>query len=483
LSTTQPKSLRDLLLFHQLLFIGLILIATLSGAYGVYAWDKSYKESERINTLVQNIYQVRGDLYRQMKELFDAFLLNDKEALNEYNAYTQNILLQFAHIKEIAKDSEEKKAIEEIRQNYEVFVTEAPPLFFRYQAQPNGANKKIIYKTIETGIFSKYELVSKRAESLLKIKQIELKGQLSIARNTIIFVLCIPILIAGVLMAFSRSFLRASIAKPIESITQATKELSAGNLTYKVPETGALELVELSSQINHMAEELSESRKTIIRTEKQAALGLLVPMLAHNIRNPLASIRATAQVAMAPDLDSDTKESLTGIMQTVDRLERWTTVLLAYLNPIKPQMQAASLNKIINIVSQLLNAKLDEKNITLDSTSITTPIEWTTDEHLIEQMLYNLLLNAIEASPKNSTITLQANQIGHQLNLCIIDQGNGMPFEPNPNAHSPGPSTKRFGTGLGIPFAYKVCDVLNGTLTFSPSTPQGTKIKIAFDCE
>jgi len=59
------KSLRDLLLTHELIFIALILLAVISGAYGIHIWDKTSKESQRINLLVQEIYQVRGDLYRQ----------------------------------------------------------------------------------------------------------------------------------------------------------------------------------------------------------------------------------------------------------------------------------------------------------------------------------------------------------------------------------------------------------------------------------
>ena len=161
------KSLRDLLLTHELIFIALILLAVISGAYGIHIWDKTSKESQRINLLVQEIYQVRGDLYRQMKELFDAFFLQDAEALDEYNAYTQSVLKHFGELKNIADGEEEKRAITEIEQNYRIFVNEAPALFYRYQARPDRATQKTLYKDIETGIFSRYEDVSKRAELLL----------------------------------------------------------------------------------------------------------------------------------------------------------------------------------------------------------------------------------------------------------------------------------------------------------------------------
>jgi len=427
---------------------------------------------------VQEIYQVRGDLYRQMKELFDAFFLQDGEALAEYNAYTQSILTHFNELKGIARGDEEKKAVAEIEQNYRIFVNEAPSLFYRYQARPDHNNQKSLYKDIETGIFSRYEDVSKRAELLLSLKQAELKTRLADAKSSSIAILSIPVLLAGILLFFSRLFLKKSIVNPINAMMLATQEISAGNLAHKVPETGAKELATLSQEINKMAEDLSLSRDALVRTEKQAALGLLVPMLAHNIRNPLASIRATAQVADSPEHDKDTRESLQGIINTVDRLERWTGALLAYLNPIKPQLNPAKLSNIVQGATGPLEQKLSEKNIRLVTDLSAVHSSILTDEHLLEQVLYNLLLNAIEASPKQASIYLNASLINHMLEITIRDEGSGMPFVPDPHALSPGPTTKRFGTGLGIPFAFKVCEVLNGQVAFMAAQPQGTLIHI-----
>lgn len=471
--------MRDLLLAHELAFIALILLAAISGAYGIHIWDKASKESQRINVLVQEIHQVRGDLYRQMKELFDAFFLQDGEALAEYNAYTQSILHHFEYLQNIASGEEEKKAIIEIEQNYRNFVNEAPALFYQYQARPDSDSQKSLYKDIETGIFSRYEEVSKRAEILLTLKQTELKVRLNEAKTSSIAILSIPVLLAVILLFFSRMFLKKSIVNPINAMKRATDEISAGNLTHKVPENGAKELAMLSREINKMAEDLSASRDALVRTEKQAALGLLVPMLAHNIRNPLASIRATAQVADSPDHDKDTRESLLGIINTVDRLERWTGALLAYLHPIKPQLKPAIFSNIINGAIAPLEQKLLEKKMTLDKHLSSVHVEILTDEHLLEQVLYNLLLNAIEASPKNSTITISSQLVNHLLEINILDLGPGMPFTPDPSALSPGPTTKRFGTGLGIPFAYKVAEVLGGSISFSANQPHGTHIKLS----
>ncbi len=456
----------------------LVLVAFASGLYGIHIWDKASNESQRINLLVREIQLARGDMYRQMKELFDSFFLQDEEALNEYNAYTQSILKHFKELQNLAVGEQEKQAISELESNYKVFVNEAPSLFYIYQAKPDKSAQKSLYKGIETGIFNRYEVVSKRAEDLLTLKQNELKTHLDDAKKTSIAILIIPILLAGLLLFLSRLFLKRAIVKPINAIMLATSEINAGNLQHKVPEAGAAELATLSQEINKMADDLATSRDALVRTEKQAAMGLLVPMLAHNIRNPLASIRATAQVLDDPVHDDDTRESLHGIINTVDRLERWTGALLAYLHPVKPQLKLTSFSDILEGALLPLTQKIREKNIEIIKKIEGSQVSMLTDEHLLEQVFYNLILNAIDASPKHSKIVIDALLNNHSFICTITDEGAGMPFTPDPHTISPGPTTKRFGTGLGIPFAFKVCEVLGGTIAFDAASPRGTRIRL-----
>jgi len=477
-SGAHDKPLRHLLLFHDLYFIALIILAVASGGYGIYLWDKASKQSQRINFVIQEIYLVRGDLYRQTKELFDAFFLQEENALREYNQYTTSILDHLERLQNIAIDQQERDALIEIERKYRSLVNEAPTLFYRYQNNPDRKAQKSIYQDIETGIFKHYEEVSKRAEYLLMVKQGEIKHRLDEARSNSIAVLSMPLILACILIVYSRRILKNSIVRPINDIMQATNAISTGNLSHQVPEAGAEELAVLSREINKMGEDLAASRDALVKSEKQAALGLLVPMLAHNIRNPLASIRATAQVIDDPLLDKDTLESIQGIMHTVDRLERWTGSLLSYLHPIKPMLNQLLLSSIVQGSLTTLQPKLNEKQIkvTEDSANIKRLI--LTDEHLLEQMLYNLLLNAAEASPKGSEIQLACYLENNLLTLVIIDQGPGMPFKPDPHALTPGPTTKRFGTGLGIPFAFKVCEELGGAMSFESNAGTGTRIVI-----
>ncbi len=477
----KQKSLKDLLLVHELAFILLIMLAGGSGAIGIHLWDRSSQESQRINLLIQEIQQTRGDLYRQMKELFDAYFLADPNAESEYHAYTRSVNAHFIKLEQLTIGAEEQAAIKELKDSYAAFVAGTKTVFSLRHEFTNESIEKTLNSDLESGIFQRYEIISARAEGLLSLKQKELEDRLDEAKLTSGILLAIPLSLAIVLLLFSRVFLKRAIVKPIENVLHATTEISAGRLEHKAPEEGAEEIANLSIAINHMADELAHSQEALIRSEKQAAQGLLVPMLAHNIRNPLASIRATAQVADTNELDQDTRESFRGIISTVDRLERWTGALLAYLHPLKPQANSTTLRKIIDGALTPLQHRIREKKLQLELP------EWEKqddsmqiDEHLLEQALYNLLQNAVEAIPNESKLEIHADLEKETIRLLIADRGPGMPFTPNPDSLSPGPTTKRFGTGLGIPFAFKVCESLHGSIHFSHREGGGTLIELEF---
>lgn len=471
------KSLKDLLLIHELAFILLIILAATAGAIGIHLWEKSSQEASRISLLVTEVQQTRGDLYRQMKELFDAYFLDDLGARAEYNGFTISVEAHFVQLKRITVSEAEKAAINDLHENYKKFVVETPVLFDQYQATKSDTVKHALNTEIETGLFKRYEEILARTEKLLNQKQIELDSELKTSKRTSVVLLIIPLVLAILLLLFSRIFLKRAIVKPLNGVLKATSEISAGNLTYKAPEVGIVELAAVSNAINDMADKLAISQETLVRTEKQAAQGLLVPMLAHNIRNPLASIRATAQVMDDPEYDTETRLSLRGIIDTVDRLERWTGALLAYLLPLKPQPENTSLQEIVNGALLPLQQKIKEKSIQFILPNWPKTSAIYTDQHLLEQVIYNLILNAIDASSKNSTIEIALKVAPRKYTLSLLDQGCGMPFTPDPSAIS-APTTKRFGTGIGIPFAFKVCDVLASELKFEARQDGGTAITI-----
>lgn len=474
------RSLKDLLMIHELIFVLLVALAGGAGGYGIHLWRDASSESVRIGQLMEETQQTRGDMYRQMKELFDAQFLADSQAPIEYEGYTQRIETHFHRLQEMSKGEDEMAAIDNMRDAYHQFLIETRGIFKLGVATDSASLKNTFNTNLELKLFSRYESMTSDAEKLFAQEQQTVRSRLRQANRIASILLTIPVLLALALLIFSRIFLQRSIAQPLDEVLHASQQISAGKLQHRVPETGAAELTTLARAINHMANSLKLSQEALLRSEKQVAQGALVPVLAHNIRNPLASIRATAQVIDAPDLESDISDGLKGIISTVDRLENWTGALLAYLHPLKPQYAAANLRQLVDGALALLQIKLKEKAILVNIAGC-DDIVFNADIHLMEQAIYNLLLNAIDASPVKGSIDIIGMRQDDRITLQIVDVGVGMPFIPEFNSLSPGPSTKRFGTGLGIPFAFKVCEAHGGGLDFTSGGVSGTIVTMHFN--
>ena len=475
---SQPKSLKHLMLFYALGYLVLILASGALGGAGLYLWHQSSEESLRINSMVGEIQEMRGNLYRQVKEVFDMVFLSDPDAARQYQEYQKRIEQHLNNLDSAAAYNEEHEAINRLRQAYYVIKAQAADIARARAGMSLKQKRKIFDTDLEMAGFGRYEEAFSALEQLLQFQQVELQNRLKTLTQLAPLLLLLPILLAVILLILSRIFMQRAIVQPLSAVQQAALIISRGELSHKVPEQGALEMMTLAKALNQMADDLAASRESLLRAEKQAALGALVPVMAHNIRNPLASIRATAQVINDAELPAELREGLSGIVGTADRLERWTHSLLLYLHPLKAQRTLCKLAQVVDNVLELLKPRLAEKEIHVVRKGWYGHTEIALDVQLVEQAVHGLLTNAIDASPQGGKLKIQIDQTPHEIMLTIVDQGTGMPFVPAVGDLSPGPSTKRYGTGLGIPFAMKVCEAHGGKIEYRTANPHGTDVTL-----
>jgi signal transduction histidine kinase len=236
-----------------------------------------------------------------------------------------------------------------------------------------------------------------------------------------------------------------------------------------------------------MAEDLQQSRAALLRAERQATLGALVPVVAHNIRNPLASIRATAQVIDDETLSPEVRDGLRGIMKSTDRLERWTASLLSYLHPLEAHFVVSDPGVMIDELLDLVQPQFDTRCVQLERRPRLGLPPTRFDPELLEQALHGLVMNALEATPRGGQVEVGVQLRDRRLEFLIWDQGpglqwtvsaGGMPRDPV----VPGRTTKRTGTGLGIPFALKVSEVHDGGLRYQVRAAGGTEALFWIPC-
>jgi signal transduction histidine kinase len=473
----QAKSLKQYLLLYAIGFLALVTIAGGLGGYALYFWHQSSKETLRLNSMMQQVQEMRGSLYLQLKEVFDSIFLADQDAIKQYHEYEQRIQTHLNRLDNTAHGAAERDAINGLRKSYQA-LRDVGSVILRDQGNmPLKVKQRVLNTELEMHGINNHEEAIRRIESLLSMQQAQLDQRLTKLNQLVPLLLALPFLLALGLLIFSRLFLQRAVVAPLAVLEAATGKISAGKLDERVPLYGPRELRSLADRVNSMAHDLAESRQSLLRAEKQATLGSLVPVLAHNIRNPIAAIRATAQMISDPALTQETRDELSGIIATTDRLERWTRSLLSYLHPMKPNFARVELRLVLDNVINLCRLRIEQKSLTMTREG-DDRIMLSLDIELIEQALQGLLVNAIEASPEYARVELRITRGDDDVNIHIADEGAGMPFAPATLDLAPGLTTKRFGTGLGIPFALRVIEEHGGAIRFEPRRPRGTEVVV-----
>lgn len=474
----RAPSLRKLVFTFAVGSLMLVVLTVAIGGGGLFLWQESSREALRINALVEETQGMRGSLYRQMKEVFDAVFLDDREAAAQYGAQGTEIDAHLRRLEGIAANAGERDGIARLSRAYREIRSHTDGLISGWASFSVEDRRRMLDTELEQGSLQGYERAFAELEQQLERQGQALQSRLSLLAWLSPLLLALPIVGAAGLLLWSRFVLQRAIIEPVVSVQRATEMISKGDLVHRVPALGAAELQQLAHSVNRMAADLAASRESLVRAEKAATLAALVPVVAHNIRNPLASIRATAQVMNDPSLPIELRDGLMGIIHTTDRLEHWTHALLSYLHPLEPQRALCRAGTLVDNMAAMLQPRLAQKNVYLDLSAFDRGLELNVDAHLVEQALHGLVLNAVEASSGGGAVRMAAMLEHASVVITIDDEGAGMPFSPDPRGLEPGPSTKRFGTGLGIPFAMKVFDVHGGRLRFAESPRSGTRVRI-----
>ncbi len=460
----------------------LLAVTGLLGGLSAYFWQQNSEESVRLNDLSYITEQIRSELSQQIETAIRARLLEDVRSLELYGEYSRSIDKNFNKLRSGAISREEDAAIQELHVSYREIQKDMNTIFADPYAISLQTHMKILAPRFADRMTDQFEGKYDKLKFMLAEERNLLNQKLKTWSKYAPAVITIPLLLAFLLVIYARTTFRKEFLKPISEIIIGARRIRVGHLETTMPEEGVEEVKDLAGAINKMAKDLQSSQAALVESEKQAALGALVPVVAHNIRNPLASIRATAQVLDDSEDKEDLKESKNAIIKTTDRLSRWVNALVSYLHPLKPNYRLILASEMFDAALDLLKSKLVDKQMKLEKIGWEDDLRLNADPNLMEQAIYALMANAIDASPEMSTLIISMVRKKAELELSIQDQGAGLPFEPKPNQLTPGPSTKSFGTGLGIPIAFKICQKHGWKISFDSyeknSEQTGTTVTI-----
>lgn len=218
----------------------------------------------------------------------------------------------------------------------------------------------------------------------------------------------------------------------------------------------------------------------LIENESLAVVGEMGTAVAHGLRNPLASIRSSAELALESELPPQAEECASDIVAQVDRLEGWTRQLLTYAKPAHAHTEAVDVNAVLSEAHNGFRRDL-ERSGTRSRLDLASGLPRIYGEPVILQQLFgSLIANAIEAMPRGGEIVLHSHFDAetNQVVVEVRDNGPGMSPDTASKAFKPFFTSKAKGLGLGLPLVRRVIERFGGSVALTSQTGSGTTVRM-----
>lgn len=291
-----------------------------------------------------------------------------------------------------------------------------------------------------------------------------------LTRYLSIYTLVIVSIILGVYL------LTKVLVKPVHDLVEATEDFIQGK-EFVVPSKKSFEEMEkLNHAFQRMMDTIEDREKEIVRTEKLKYVGQLAAGVAHEIRNPLTTIKGFLQLLKKQDYEKDLIEKYSDVMLgEVDRVNVFVTQLLDLAKPHQLEWEKFYLKDFLDEIMSVYFTALPNSDVTIIN-SLTEVVHIYTDKNRLRQVLLNVLNNSCEAFDSNGQITMTIEVIPDYVQLIIKDNGKGIKPENLKKIGMPFYTTKVDGNGLGVATCIQIMDELKGKFQIDSITGQGTEV-------
>lgn len=319
--------------------------------------------------------------------------------------------------------------------------------------------------------------------------------------NSLIFV------IAGIILTgLTGIFFASSIERPIKALTRGTEAVSRGELGYHI-EVGSIdEIGKLADAFNKMTRDLRDSQERLILSEKLASLGTMAAGMAHEIKNPLVSLRTFTQLLQQKWDDKEFREKFSSIIpHEIERINRIAESLLKFGRPMKPELTKVDVNSLLEEVLLLFESECKKYNVRVTKKLAALP-EVSGDAGQLSQAFVNIIKNAIEAmQAKGGELVVKSDtgevvklgkirerqgvkkgeemvwgeeeELGRPTPVIFIevtDTGEGISDENLKSLFDPFFTTKMSGTGMGLPITLRIIEEHKGSVKVRSTLGKGT---------
>jgi signal transduction histidine kinase len=282
----------------------------------------------------------------------------------------------------------------------------------------------------------------------------------------------------GLTLAAAAAVLVASMLFTVVSIQRSAHSLSAslvalrGDLAAPIARPKLRELREVAEGIKKLADTLAESKREeerlsreLFERERLAGLGRVVAGVAHEVRNPLASIKLRLDLAsQAPDLAKPVQTALLNASSEISRLDRLVADLLVVAGRGVGPKRDTELGRLVRARAEAASPFSTDRQVRVEVTGEAT---LAIDADSLTRTIDNLLKNAIEASPSGSTVRIAIRAEEERVRLSFEDQGAGVAADRVAQLFEPFFTTKSSGTGLGLAISRSIARAHGGDIQYS----------------
>lgn len=292
------------------------------------------------------------------------------------------------------------------------------------------------------------------------------------------------------------------VVKPINRLLTATEKITGGQYGQRLNVSGSAELARLAAAFNEMASalsnkdrqvteqmaalkqansDLSRAREETVRTEKMASIGLLAAGMAHEIGTPLASIMGYAELSAGEQPDNPIiQDYARRITEDCSRIDRIVRGLLDFSRPRTLGGENADVRDVVFSACDLMTQQgvFNALNLNMEMDEGLLPARC--DQHQLQQVVINLLLNSRDATPAGGTITVRAGREGAHIRLDVIDNGTGISDESMKHIFDPFFTTKPpgKGTGLGLAISARIIEGFGGRISAASKSGEGSRFSV-----
>jgi signal transduction histidine kinase len=245
-------------------------------------------------------------------------------------------------------------------------------------------------------------------------------------------------------------------------------------------------MARLNADLELQITKLKATQEQLIQSEKLASIGEMAAAVAHGLRNPLASLRAAAQIALRQVRGiPGTEEHLSAVIAEVDRLDRRISHLLSFSRPAPFRPIPEHPTRLVEALLPAFSKQLAERGIRLETELPAGLPDVQVDPIQLEQVLVEILSNALDAMPGGGRLTIRASRAPgdgapDRVVIEIADTGDGIPPQVLPSVCDPFFTTRPEGTGLGLAIAKRYVTQNGGTLEIASAPGQGTSVRLSF---